>query len=761
MMSKYFFKLGVAALIAAWCVAMSAAEALPEWRIVAPEGMPEYEKAAVADLAKYMEKMTGRAVAVGEAPAKHTIYFKRQAPSVKSAPGLTERRVKGENGDLYIWGGNDRYNAAFAVYDLLEKHFGCRFFTPWDEKVPRLADGLGDTDRIDLSHTPGFRRIACASTWKMEEKLPEVSAFIRKRRMLIPSEGRDGDSLGITSHSLGAYYPSGMVPEGKRAAESVFGPYKYFKTEKNFLTHPEHFSLDENGKRVWNRQVCFANPGLRKALAEHVETVVRQEYRHDGPSLISLTLNDNAYMCCCKGCRALEKKYGTRGGAYYDYIIELANRLKKSYPELRLLAMAYRPTEEPPNVKLPDNVVLRLAPLGKKDFLKPFESPSNEKVRKLLQKMALAADNVAKWYYVTPFPYGFVIPEWPLVAYRSRFARDFKFMRKCHVTDLFMEFGGGSTAPWNELNTYLASRLADDPDADADAVIGEFAEYCYGPAAPRMVKFIRELDGLAAKERFRLRWDPDPQMFSYLTPENLTRWNSEFDAMVSAVADNHLHLRHVLNARVPLDQAMMAAVGKFRAAGVQLPLTPEELRDRCVADLDAGLAALRHWNEKWYFERHRQGLDMEYAMARGAQLPLPPELKGVPARRIRRLPPVNGYRLPPADPKAAFGFAVEVAPSALKKLNIISVTGQGEYHFKRTAAVEPPPNAMEEYRLFKLGKFRLSEDMWLVAGKGRFLLGRLFDAAKPKAEYELYLSLRRLPDGALRVAEVVAVASAR
>ena len=122
---------------------------------------------------------------------------------------------------------------------------------------------------------------------------------------------------------------------------------------------------------------------------------------------------------------------------------------------------------------------------------------------------------------------------------------------------------------------------------------------------------------------------------------------------------------------------------------------------------------------------------------------------------------MDGYRLPPADPKAAFGFAAEAESSGLKNLKIISVTGQGEYHIKRTFAVEPPAEAMAEYRLFPLGKFRLSEDMWLVVGKGRFLLGRLFDAAKPNAEYELYLSLRRLPDSTLRVAEVIAVAPER
>ena len=32
-----------------WAAVALAAETLPEWRIVAPEEMPEYEKAAVAD----------------------------------------------------------------------------------------------------------------------------------------------------------------------------------------------------------------------------------------------------------------------------------------------------------------------------------------------------------------------------------------------------------------------------------------------------------------------------------------------------------------------------------------------------------------------------------------------------------------------------------------------------------------------------------------------------------------------------------------
>ena len=98
-----------------------------DYRIVPPETLNKLDAPALEDLAKYLKQITG-ADFTGK-DAKHAIYVGKCAPSDKTPLRPHERRVRSENGDIYIYG-EGAFGSAFAVYDFLDKFFGCRWSLP-------------------------------------------------------------------------------------------------------------------------------------------------------------------------------------------------------------------------------------------------------------------------------------------------------------------------------------------------------------------------------------------------------------------------------------------------------------------------------------------------------------------------------------------------------------------------------------------------------------------------------------------------------
>ena len=130
-----------------------ASEAKTEYTVVAPGAPSPDERAAAADLAATLSRITGAKFTVnGDAPKK--LYVGKRAPGDKTPLKPFERRVREENGDLYFYG-DGRMGNTFAVYDFLEKYFDCRWYTFYgDECIPPKREAV--FDRIELSVVPSF-----------------------------------------------------------------------------------------------------------------------------------------------------------------------------------------------------------------------------------------------------------------------------------------------------------------------------------------------------------------------------------------------------------------------------------------------------------------------------------------------------------------------------------------------------------------------------------------------------------------------------
>jgi hypothetical protein len=177
--------------------------------------------------------------------------------------------------DLYIVSGGHK-GAIYGVVHLLEKHFGCRTFSPTVEVFPGR-----DTLRLGA--------------------VLETDNPVNEFRVINGEFGRDPDHqdwlrLDLTDEMF-----------GKRYYVHTFN--RLVPWETYFEAHPESFAL-MNGKRIKD-QLCLTRPEvLTMALARLRAEMAAQP---DKP-VWSVSQNDNFSYCQCDECRKIIDEEGSPAG---------------------------------------------------------------------------------------------------------------------------------------------------------------------------------------------------------------------------------------------------------------------------------------------------------------------------------------------------------------------------------------------------------------------------------------------------------------
>jgi hypothetical protein len=110
-----------------------------------------------------------------------------------------------------------------------------------------------------------------------------------------------------------------------------------------------------------------------------------------------------------------------------------------------------------------------------------------------------------------------------------------RLMHKIGVRGIFLDHNGvNSRSGWSELQAFLVLKLAQD----IDALIEEFTDHMYGPAAPLVRRYLDELESarkamktFAPQVTYKSR-NFDDRTFPYLTPANIDRWQQTFGRML-------------------------------------------------------------------------------------------------------------------------------------------------------------------------------------------------------------------------------------
>ncbi len=432
-------------------------------------GAPPYERRAASELARYLKKITGkkfsvkraggklpeRAILIGWGPAAEKFFPEIPASDL----GSEEIIIQTSGGRLLVAGGRPR-GTLYAVSRFLQDFCGVRWWTSWAEKVPRNS-GLA-IPKIRVRAKPAF---------EMRDPywFPAFDPLWAMRNLSNGMNSRIPEDMGghVIPHPIGCAHTFRiLVPPGE-----------------HFEKHPEWFSLVQGERRSQRAQLCLTHPGLRQFAAERTLEFLRQGPREC--RTISVSPNDWFGACECENCRAFDQAEGSPAGTLLDFVNFVAEKVEKEFPHILVDTLAYRYTRKPPKtVRARPNVMVKLCSF-ECNFREPLDHPSNASFAEHIQAWSKVCSKLFVWDYTPNFAH-FLLPHpnWFTLGPNLRFFKSHGVMgmfeqgvQECHGAEM------------GELKAWLLARLLWNPFQDDRALIKEFLEGYYGPAAPLIMSY--------------------------------------------------------------------------------------------------------------------------------------------------------------------------------------------------------------------------------------------------------------------------------
>ena len=639
-------------------------------------------------------------------------------------------------GDDIVLTGADTFGTVGAVYDFLQKQVGCRWWTPMDEHLP-------STPALTLVPFETCVNPPLECRWLIT--IQNVTDRLRNGNLFLIRNGfnTNGERL----------FPNLDLSEGMKTFRTEFSPAT--RLVHTFLTfvpphdkrdyfgrHPEWFAYLKTAKgRVDDRQLCFSNPGLRAEFTKNFLAAVGEK---GGTGVYSVTQEDyTGPFCECPECAKLIAKYGADGGPLYDYIAELAPKLKAKYPEALLDIIAYHKeqTQHPPKgfAGYPDNVVLTFAPIDD-DVSKTLDHPNNAETLKDLEAWNRLVSRIWTWYYPLPYP---IVQGAPYSGVR-RAAKDLHLMLARGMTgakyehDVAREEG----ANFYDLQAWVFGRLFREPDADVEALVKEFCRGYYGAAAEPILRYWDELERMVDACPDFEGFSQAPQ-YAY-TAGNLLRWNRLLDEAEAKVKDDPELLQRVRECRFGTDMQLLVRYGLVSTSGAAGVPPVDEIHTRLT---NTCLRAYARRGRKETQTKALHDISDYYQVAKAKNLK-PAELKDVPDGRIVHVMPncIGSGRVRIDDPTAAFGYAVEdkgeaKAPNADFPVRVYDAQAKKVLVERR---IKPAEMTEGKFALYRIGRFTVPPNGSIIIGTSwrvQRILAEYYQAGAD-VEYDLYASIR-------------------
>ncbi|GMU21052.1 MAG: hypothetical protein AMXMBFR13_11470 [Phycisphaerae bacterium] len=492
----------------------------PACTIVIATDADDHVKKAAGDLQLYLQKMSGAQVPVGTAASvsgdrvRIGVFGK---PPIEDWNGplpardafAIETRTRPEGGtDLLLVGGDSR-GAGYAVYELLERFLGVRWYMPCElgEKVP--ARKTVEVGTLSWRNQPDYQAVA-GLIWRGG---PGAEDWLRRNK---------GD-LGPRDYFFGHSWSSYIKP-----------------SEENKKAHPEWFALNADGTR--SEQLCTSNP---EVIATFVKQVREYFDKNPDAAVASISPNDGYGFCTCKACKAIDEQYGVTDKSQTDRFIHFANTIlketKKTHPDKMVGILAYVSHTRPPVSAEPDPNYATLICHMPWEFchVHPIEDancPSNTRFREMINGWTKVCRHVSVYDYYGH--YYFMTP-WPIV---HSIRKDLPYLRRIGVNGFMSE----TQQHWGNqgINFYLAVKLVWETDRDVDALLDEFYRDFYGPAEKPMRQYWESLETAMARQACGGAWI---QMF---TPELMEQAGRLLDEAERLVGSDHTVRRRLVLHRI-------------------------------------------------------------------------------------------------------------------------------------------------------------------------------------------------------------------
>ena len=706
---------------------------------------------AVEELQNHLKAMTGTTFPVSKTPGKKTIFI-GLPPEAQKILGKDSKMaslqdqdsiIQTKNGHLFLYG-KGRHGNLYAVYELLENELGCRWlsgFTNADfipsKKTITLAAGVRKSHYV-------IPRRSLMNWFFSDKKVVRLYAYRNRQNILLniaaPHKGilQFNDLNGPGCHVLSVIFPGFKGRYNNKAS-------KLFKVKDYFAIHPEWFSMDEKGKRVNSRQLCFSNKALRKELTKNLFLFYGDlEKRNKKKYFHTLDLNDIAYnMCYCKECQALQKKYQTPGGSFFDYLFELCN----ANPKVEFATLAYQRslTQTPPvnYPRLPKNLTVIYAPIN--GIFSGTLDKENIRDRKDLEGWLKITPKVWIWYY--PNTYASKLPIPAPVANFERLASDIRTMARLKVDGTYFEHdGSGASSGTNlsEMQSYVMYKLFQDPSLDEKKLMKDFAIHFYGKAANEVLQFAFDLE--KCRKDFVAKggkWVYSTQNYNYLTEKNFLKWDALLEKAAKKVQSNYaMRIRFL---RMGLDCCIIDHQWTDPKAAA--------LIQKCKTRLLQAAGEIDKYHKPVFSVSNSVKKFLARIAERGTLKPIPKELlaKNPPENIALLLPARNANKkLQAKDPDANQNYAL-CEPWDGKKFSM-GTYSPGTKKYGPGRVISQNQIVKGKYALYKLNApLVLTHDMFLWGGRWGLILkmGQNFKHDDPeslKQKWEVYISLKFTDD---------------
>lgn len=454
---------------------------LAECVIRLPQNASRSQIYAAEELRRFVNKMTGVLLPMEGALARE-IRFETLKRADLGDDGF-EMEIK--DGDLVLRGSDVR-GCLYAVYDLLERFGGVRWYTSWCETVPVMDKFL----------VPAGTSIVSKPAFEMRQPFwydmivhPRFAARLRVNGY--NHTGLQGVAL---DHLGGDSFRFGGGLSSCHTFNRLCDPRKYFDE------HPEYFSLVKGKRLKEYTQLCLTNPDVLDIVTSNVLDRIR---RDPGAKFYGVSQNDWYNYCECEKCAAVDKEEGSQAGTMIRFVNAVAERVEREFPDVFIETLAYQYTRKPPAKTKPrKNVVVCLCTI-ELDFSHSIPESSYEQNRRFMEDITLwgkKTDKLYVWDYVTQFTH-----------YSHAFANvyalqgNLRFFRDNKVAMIFEQGQReGYHSGFAELKAWLLAKLMWDPDQDIKPLLDDFFYGYYGDAAPA----VREYFELLHKKQREYSKDP-------------------------------------------------------------------------------------------------------------------------------------------------------------------------------------------------------------------------------------------------------------
>ena len=480
----------------------------PNCAIVIAADAGDQVKVGANDLQLYLSKMSGAKIPITTDPSvagnriRIGVFGRAPVSDWKGkrlghdAFAIETRNRKGGGTDLLLVGGDQR-GAQYAVYELLERFLGVRWYMPCDlgEEVPQRKTVT--LNNLKWRNQPDYQAVG-GLTWHGG---PGAEEWLRHNK------GNVGSPTYFFGHSWSGYIPP---------------------TEENMKAHPEWFALNPDGTR--SEQLCTSNP---EVLKKFIDDINGYYDKYPDAVCISISPNDGGGFCTCDKCRAVDARYGVTDGTQTDRFIDFANNIlketKKKHPDKLVGILAYISYTRPPVSAVPDPNYSTMLCHTTWEFchVHPISDPNckpNTRFREMIKGWTKVCKHVSVYDYYGHF---YHMTPWPIV---HDIRKDLPYLRSVGVTG----FESETQQHWANqgINFYLTSKLVWNTHRNADEILNDLYRGFYGPAEKPMRQYWQSWEAAMAKQGCGGGW---PAMF---IPELMAKTGKLLDQAENLAGSN-------------------------------------------------------------------------------------------------------------------------------------------------------------------------------------------------------------------------------